>query len=743
MGAGRATRVTRASGPLSSRVAVESLWAAAAAMVAFGVGAVSLRLWAWDPSRPLDLGWDHTQIAMQLKDIHDHGWYWHNGDIGYPSGQNGSWFPELNVIHIVFIKAIDLIVNNGFTAGSIYFLLSFPLTAVATYLLVRSQGLSRVAGFVAGVLLANTPGHAARFGHLYLAQYWVVPIALWLVLEVARGRPLLTPRGGGRSWWRGGRTLLTLAAIVLVGFSGVYYVAFTMVLLVCAALSRRIVGHSIDLFRGLALIAALGMAIAIPLGAARIGTAGDLVTGIVPAQRAPAESEIFAGKLMDLLLPWPDHIIPSLRFLSFVYNGTTRATVEVSALGIVGVAGLVGLTVVGLLALLVQRRLDPDLGRWSGLMLVSFMFYTVGGLGSFVAYFATAQVRTWSRLSLYILCFALLAVGWWLTRLERHRGRAVAGVVAVALTVVGVIDQVNPSVGPDHARVSAEMSGLETYTSALEDAVGDGCAVFQIPVLPYPETLGPARMHGYDQLKPYLAGSSLKFSFGAMRGTAAADWMLAVDTDDVRQLAASLRSVGFCALEVDTRGFTAQHDPTGTIQETLGSPVAMTPDGTFVAYDLRSAGDTGDTAMRERTLHPLVAAVRGYDPDVVNDRLGQYVAPVGGMTISNLGNTPREVTIRLTIEGVGEEARRVVLLDGEHQVASATISEAAPAVLTVARTASAGVSTLKMTVSGSTDKIPGDDRVTVARVTDLEVSAGDGVRAVSLLDQARSGWVVP
>jgi hypothetical protein len=242
-------------------------------------------------------------------------------------------------------------------------------------------------------------------------------------------------------------------------------------------------------------------------------------------------------------------------------------------------------------------------------------------------------------MSLYIMVLALLAVGWWLTRLQRRRGMAAAGVLAAVLTLVGVLDQTNPSGGPDHEAISAEMSGLEAYTSALEGRVGAGCGVFQIPVLPYPETLGPARMQGYDQLKPYLAGSGLKFSFGAMRGTAAADWMLAVDTDDVTTLATSLRSAGFCALEVDTQGFTEDQDPTVAIAAALGAPIASTPDGTFVAYDLRTAGaaGTGDTALRDRTLHPVIVSVGGYEPDVVDGRLGQYVGPIAGLTFSNVG----------------------------------------------------------------------------------------------------------
>ncbi len=234
MAAGTPTRPVRVT---------EAWWALAAAVVAFAVAAWSLHLWAWDTANPIDLGWDNTQISMQLRDIHDHGWYWFNPDLGFPAGQNGSWFPELNVLHVALIRLIDLVVPGTYTAGSLLFVLSFPLTAVAFHLLARSQGLGRPAGFVGGVLLANAPGHAERFGHLYLAQYWVVPVALWLVLEVGRGRPLLSPKDAVTPRWRGARTLVTVAAVLVVGLSGVYYVAFTLILLAAAAVARRVVGQ--------------------------------------------------------------------------------------------------------------------------------------------------------------------------------------------------------------------------------------------------------------------------------------------------------------------------------------------------------------------------------------------------------------------------------------------------------------------------------------------------------------------
>ncbi len=535
-----------------------------------------------------------------------------------------------------------------------------------------------------------------------------------------------------------------MAAVLVVGLSGVYYVAFTLILLAAAAVARRVVGSPRDLLRGLAVMAGLVVCIGVPLALARLGTRGDLVTGQVPAQRLPSESELYSGKLMDLLLPWPHHQVPVLQFLSFAYNGTTKATVEVSALGIVGVAGLVGLSAVGLLALLAGRRADPELSRWSGLTLVAFLFYTVGGLGSFVALFATAQVRTWSRLQLYVLTLALLAVGRWLTRLERRRGVLVAGTVAAVLTVVGVVDQTNPAYAPDHAAVATEMDGLRGYTGALQSALGAGCAIFQTPVLPYPETLGPQRMEGYDQLKPYLASDDLRFSVAPMRGTAAADWMLAVDTTDLTALAEDLRSVGYCALEVDTEGFSPEQDPSSRLTAAWGAPLARTPDGTFVAWDLRAAGaaGAGDDARRRATLEPVVVSVQGYQPETVDGVLGQYLPPFAAVSLGNLG-AATEVTVRCSLRGVGPTPRTVTVTSDGRELGRVTTSEDAPSELSFTVPAARGRTLVTMTVDGPREKERTGERVTTAFLSDVQVSAPGGRRVVAMLDQVRGGWVVP
>ena len=562
-------RVSRApddadeSGTSHRGLATDALWGLGAAVLALVAGAWSLRIWDWRPGTPFDLDGDGPFVSMQLRDLADHGWYWHNTDLGYPFGQVASFFPELNVLHVGIVKALGLAASDPYTPGVVYFVLGFPLAAAAMFALARSQGLSRWAALVAGVLFANAPGHQERFHHLWLAAYWVVPLGMWVVLEVMRGRGFFErdPRAHGIRSWLPARGVLAVTAMVVIGLSGVYYVTFTLLLLAAAMLARRWQAGTLratlpGLVPGLVATAVF----LVPLAVARSATRGVVLTGPVPAQRNFAESDVYAGKMMDLVLPWTGHRVDPLAFVAFAYNTSTRATVETSALGVIGAVGWLALVVVALTSVLGVKRAKP-LREWSFLALIGTALYTVGGLGAWVALFVTPQVRTWSRVSLYLLLLSLLLVGWWLTRLEKRRGALVAGSLALGLVLLGVIDQTNPGRAPDHAATAARFRTTQEYATALETRLGRDCPVFQLPVVPFPESEGIGEMESYDQLIPYLASDELRFSTGAMRGTAAADWQLGVDLGESRPPRRRARRRGLLRARGRHPGLRQHHRP--------------------------------------------------------------------------------------------------------------------------------------------------------------------------------------
>ena len=418
--------------------------------------AQALRLWDWRPGAPLSLAGDSPFVLAQIQAILDGHWYATSGHFGAPFGLNHAFFTTADAVNFATVRALGLFTDSAATAGAIFFVLGFPLAALTAYWLGRELGLARGASVVVGVLFSVLPGHQQWFAHLWLAAYWTVPLAVWLIIRVARGQKLWPPasdvRGDGPARTSGLLFgLRTVAILLLIGLSDVYYVAFTLLLLAAVIVLRLATGTGVArLAPGAAAAAVIGSVCGLSLFVATRGRGSDLVTGALPAQRVIGESEVYAGKLIELVLPWHEHRVEPLRFLTYAYGIAATPSVERPALGLVGLVGAVALLGMALSALAMSRRVQPLGGVLAVLLLVCLAFYTRGGLGSLVALFFTPQIRTWSRFVVFIGLLGLLAVGLWLTSTRRRRGPLAAGAVAAVVMVVGVVDQTNPGSAPDY-----------------------------------------------------------------------------------------------------------------------------------------------------------------------------------------------------------------------------------------------------------------------------------------------------
>lgn len=584
--------------------------------------AQALRVWGWRPGTPLGFDGDAYFVLMQVKDILHHGWYWRNSDVGAPFGQNAGWFTDASWIHYLAIRLLNLFSDSAATVSAVYFFIGFPLAALTMYWLCRSVGVGRLGSVVAGVLFSVVPGHQEGFSHLWLASYWVVPLAVWLVLRALTGVPLVAKAGDGPTRGRRQQALLnarTVAIVVVVGLGGVYYVAFTLLLLVCGLVVGALAGRSrrrtiTGGVTGLAVLLVCGIALAV----SRWQTRADVVTGKTPGTRVYQESDAFAGKLMDLILPWFHHRSGRLAELTLSYGRVTAATFERPAIGLVAAVGVASLLLVGLGALTSRspRRASPLVGTLCLLTIVALAFYTRGGLGTLTALLVTPQIRTWSRLFVVVALLGLLALGLWLTHLDRTRGRPAAAAVAALALLVGVVDQTNPAFSPPYPQLRAAEGALSEFTGAMERSLPAGCAVFQLPVFPFPEQGPVSGILDYDPLGPYVVSTDLRWSYAAMRGTAEADWQLSLPPAGDPRLVDDLAAAGFCAVEIDTAGYPSPSTAPRTLREQLGPPIATTTSGRLAAYDLRpraaellrTAGSAAFLQRGQAVLHRLPPA---------------------------------------------------------------------------------------------------------------------------------------
>jgi hypothetical protein len=684
--------------------------------------AQALQIWRWRPGDPVDLTGDSAAGLAQLKNMLDNGSYGSNPDLGAPFHQDAGWFPHADHLHVFLVRLIGLVSDNPFTVSAIYYFLGFPLAALSMYWLSRQRHLGRSGAVVAGVLFSVLPGHQTMFQHLWLASYWVVPFGMWLVLRTGMGEALFSLKTEWRDPVARRPALLlnltTTFCVLCIALGGIYYAAFTLLLLAVSLLVRlAATGDRLSVARAslpLAVICALSLTAVMSVASGRDKT--TLVTA--PSQRGFWESEKYAGKLMDLILPWIHHRADPLKYLTVAYNSRTTPTLEELALGIIALAGVVAVIVIMLSTLVSQRvrPAHPELGVLGLLTLVAISLFSIGGLGSFVALFVTPQIRTWSRLFIVIALFGLLAVGHWVTVVTRRR-RILGLVVASALLVIGVLDQTNPAIAPHYKDMREDVQALKTFSRSIEARVGPGCSVFQLPLVPFPESPPVHHMDGYAHFRPYLASSSLRWSYGAFRGTSLADWQLALPQKSTTALIDDLAAAGFCAVEVDRAGF-ADRAATldGELTGLLGQPTSTTPDDRLIAWDLEPAraaltrrmGAEQSKAAGDLVLHPVIVYTdRGaYDVEAGTQTHYQWIGPSPEIDVHNFGRTRLDgVLLKFSLAAPDSAPRRFTVAPPDGSTQDVQVNSGIAREVQVLIDAAPGRNTVVIKTSGPGEKV--------------------------------------
>ena len=732
-------RVLRARPPWLSEVA----WAAAAAAVAMVVAFVDLELWNMHPRVPLfDVEGDGSYYLASVKGVVENGWFWHNPDLGAPFGQSAYDFaaPFGDVAHFVIVAVLGLVLGGDpVLAFNAFFLLCFPLIAVVAYLVARDLGAARLPALVAGVLFAFLPYHLARNQtHLFLTSYYAIPLALWLVVTVAEGRRMLDRARDARR-----RTLLVIGVCVVVGVASNYYAVFALLMLVTvvpvAALARR--SRTIAL-QGAAVAAIVAGSFALAHAPAVVY---PLVHGANPgvAERQPSDSELFGLKLTYMVIPRPEHRVGFLarRGERYLDNTLQRGEGFDPSLGIVATVGLGFALIVLLTTGLAGRGASPRRARVAtagAVALSSFVIGTVGGISALIAFELSPQVRAWNRLSLVIAFAALLAVALALTALGerlRDRGRPawIATAAAVAVGLLGLLDQTSPADAPDHDANLAAWNVDEDFVSAIERRFPDGAKVVQLPYMAYPENGRLNAIADYGLFKGYLHSERLQWTYGAVRGRPR-DWLGYHKALTPEQLATGAAAAGFGGVYLDAYGYAG--GGAGQVQAALekvagGGAVIASAGARLRFFDLRPAAArlAARTSAAERAgleaalLHPVVldAGDGFYYQETEGPTPFRWARGDARMKLDNPLRGVRTVRLTAQIFGGGDapSAVTVTLPDGTSKVVMAS-NAGAPLDLTFPlRTGTSGVRL--QTAGPAAPNPPGNVRDLRLRVVDPKI----------------------
>jgi len=546
--------------------------------------------------------------SLWIKSVIEHGWYLHNPRVGMPDGLEMHDFAVGDSVHFLLMKLLGLVWPNYAVVGNLYFLLGFPLAVFSSLFVLRRFNVSYGPALLGSLLYAFLPYHLFRGTvHLFLSCYFLVPLMVLVMLWVCQGEEILFRRDKkSKGVWRNGKTLGSVLICALVACGGIYYAFFACGFLLLAGIVAAVRQQRIY-----PLVTACSLTgILVGVGVANISPtlwyANQHGKNQVAGVRSLGESEIYGLKLTQLVLPVGGHRLDVLAQLNDEYNNNplTRGNEnQVASLGLVGSFGFLLLLARSLFRRPtggVEPRGVAIEDGLAALNLFAVLLATVGGIGSLLDLAGFHNIRAYNRICVYIAFFSLFAVVLLLEKARRRfvvsaKARWFFGLALAALGVFGLLDQCCgiASLQPAYSwlngkRTIAQFRSDAAFVQALEAHLPHGTMIFQLPYVAFPESPGPTPdMPDCDHFRPYLHSTTLRWSYGAMKGRKTDAWQKWLAEQPLDKMVPALVDAGFGGIYLNRKGF-ADHG--AALERGLARLLYSTPmvsaDKTLVFFDL-------------------------------------------------------------------------------------------------------------------------------------------------------------
>lgn len=534
-----------------------------------------LQLWQLDIQTPIFYAeGDSFYSNMAVKTVVETGWFHHNPALGAPfDSQLYDFFQPYGANYLILNLLAPLSGGDWVVTLNLFVLLSYYLACWAAWFLFRRLELAPLYAGVAAILFTFIPYHLMRGvgGHLFLSSIFIIPLTIWLALQIASDTPLFSSLK--RSWKEVG-------VAILLGNCGIYYAFFG-----CFALLLSGVIGSAQQSTKQSLRAAL-IAISLTVTSIMMTTLPVLVERLEHgantelSQRSTTESEYYGLKFIQLLLPIEGHRLPPFRKLTTAYHRESPLVNEnrMAALGIFGAFGFVLL----LLFFIVRdpiRKLGGQIELLAQLNLGLFLLGTIGGMGTVFAWMFSPMLRAYNRVSIFLACLALAAaflfLQWLMRPLQRNRtGRKISLIVLCTILLLGLLDQTTPGMFSNHDALQRRFQVHYKFVNALEKQLPSGALIFQTPHTAFPEG-GQHHQEGhYAQAIGYLHSKDIRWSYGATKGRQGNGWLTMVDRLPVRERIKYLATAGFSGIYIERRGFS---DHAVALEKEIGSILGILP----------------------------------------------------------------------------------------------------------------------------------------------------------------------
>lgn len=488
-------------------------------------------------SIPFTYTGDTVLNMIWIKAIIEHGWYIHNPSIGAPFGSDMNDFPMADNASFFIMKVISCFTSNVGLVMNLFYLLSYPLTVLTSFYVMRYLRLSVPVSILGSVLYAFLPYHYLRGeSHLFLGTYYMIPLIVMVILWVWEHQ------------WSKSRYTASAIILAIVASTGIYYAFFTCVLIALVALIQLYNYKKLKILIPSVIMVLIILLVGLINVSPSIIYSAEHGKNQTVANRSFAESEVYGLKLTSLLLPVNDHRINRLADIKNKYNTSTPLNNE-NAMATLGIIGSIGFLI--LVASLFIKHHDETIRKISILNISSFLVASIGGFGTLIAMLILPEIRGYNRISVFIAFFSLVAFCVLLDKWKSNYKYA----VVIMLLFVGLYDQTGTNFKLQNEYYRNQYAIDERFVAAIEKSVPPSSNIFQLPYMPFPEHGPIHNMADYDPAKPYIHSRTLKWSYGAMKGREGDIMIHAIAAKPMDEMISEIKKNGYAGIYFERNGF--------------------------------------------------------------------------------------------------------------------------------------------------------------------------------------------
>ncbi len=503
---------------------------------------------------------DEMTAAMTVKTMQENGWMYENPLLGAPNPEGTNFYDAttgellLNVIQ----KICAVVTNNWVLTLNLFYLLGFFLCAYTALFALKHLGISRWISMLGAVLYTFLPYHFMRgMGHLYLSEYFMIPIMVYYIIRLMNQETLWQKNNGKIFTW--GNIIHTFLFICMA-LTGVYY-AYFMCFFLCVSILYKLLNRinwkkCLQEFAGILIICISSISSILPsiIYWHKHGSNPSVI------ERSEVGAELYSMKLSQLILPISGHRIKKLAELRGYYDQYPLSNENTTvSLGIIMTIGF--LVLLFSICVLHKMRSNNLIGKLVVLNYAALLIGTIGSFSSIVGYFFS-MIRCYNRICVFIAMFSIIAVGIILDaigkKLVTHRfGKPIAGICLLLLLCIGILDQTSANFVPNYDWIEREFESDALFVEQIE-AINPEGMIFQMPYVIYPEQEQINDMIDYSHLRGYLHSSSLRWSYCAVKGRETDQWQKQISELPMEEQIEQLRQAGFTGIYIDSYAYTTE-----------------------------------------------------------------------------------------------------------------------------------------------------------------------------------------